>query len=172
MLGVCQVVISKFSDIDTKIINEYTLGMNNGNECNILKERVNELDTIKYFILGVGVCLLIIIFIAIMAIIIFICGCCIVGVIIGGGAGVIALLGAIVSCITPSFYCCLKFSIKKQRKKDKDELLKGLLENQKESVEMDESLNNGLEKIDLSFFNVDYNDYKIEKDIGFFFLFA
>jgi len=38
----------------------------------------------------------------------------------------------------------------KERKKDKVELLKGLLESQNE-LEMDANLNNGLEKIDLFF---------------------
>ena len=76
----------------------------------------------------------------------------------------------------PCVYLFLKFGIRRQRKKDKDELLKGLLEQGQNSQELKNDENDQFfEKIDLSFFNLDFNDFKIEKDIGllwdFFFRF-
>ena len=67
----------------------------------------------------------------------------------------------------PCFWCCVKTRVKMQRKREKDELLQGLLE-QKTNVEIDgEKDGSAFAKMsDLSFFNLNYEDYKIERDIG------
>jgi len=68
----------------------------------------------------------------------------------------------------PCFTICVKSRVKKQRNLEKQRLLQGLLEDKEmESVDNNENNeNNLLEKVDMSIFNLNFEDYKIDKDIG------
>ena len=72
----------------------------------------------------------------------------------------------------PCLYVFVRRGVKKQRNIEKQRLLQGLLED-KELGNVDTTTNeekniSPLDKIDISLFNLNFDDYKIEKDIGEF----
>jgi len=115
------------------------------------------LQGLAVVLLGVGLVLAVVLVILVISIcVISVCGC-----------GTLLFLGVVAAFPCISF--CVKRRVKKQRSIEKQRLLQGLLEDKEmENVEIQENNqnNNLLEKVDLSIFNLNYDDYKIDKEIG------
>lgn len=70
-----------------------------------------------------------------------------------------------VACLivsVPCFLCCVKKRVKQQVNRQKEELLEGLLKQDQKELETSPDILN----VDVSSFNLDYNDFKIEKEIS------
>ena len=109
-------------------------------------------------LLGIGLFLLIVIVILVISLCSFLICCC--------GT----TIGMIVISIFPCFSFCVKRRVKKQRIIEKQRLLQGLLEDKEMDGIIDDNENkeqkNPFEKIDISILNLNFEDYKIEKEIG------